>query len=467
MALAMVRSTAASTLLRGSRGDSAAALVRRGAGAALRPAADWSQVLVSARAPEDVTRAACSWLGGTAPSSSSSSSTFAAATAEERPQIAALSNADAIEAAQAIAAACHALGGLKTFAPADVCAMAAALAAQSVAHRPLLADAVAAISVLGAAQRCPPAALRALLEALAVTSTPVPAKSLDSWLTAIARSEGGLSGGESTSEAASLLRSLLLLRVEGGAEGEAQVKHAAGFAGRLLSACVLSPGPAAAALADVAWLARGDPRAPPAWWRPPAAHHAALLQSVELRSSVEVAAPPQECSALTVEAAARQALQRLRCEFHSNAAVAIGASNTVAEGAVGCGAAALRVPLYLPELRLALECVGSLGELRIMEGDHDLCQQREASQPILAPLLEVRHARLVGAGVRVELLRETEWPLPRVGEDTKALHGREELLLRRKLAVALQQRVPRRRRRTPWPGQRSISDATNRGVARV
>lgn len=372
-----------------------------------------------------------------------------------------------------LAERCLALG-LRAFTPGGVCGIVDALARQAFVHEPLLSAALERMHA-GAIARTPAVALRAWLGAMALLRVPLPAEHLDACMASL--TTPGRCGPAVAS--ASLLRALLLAQVLPSA---APLRHGGGLVGRLLSSAAgtrhcngqhaAAPSNVATrmALSDAAWLVE---HAPPPWWRTPQPHHAAVLEA----SCFKVAEAPDVlpgtlwasmvagCEPLAegvprqtlpevsaVHSAVRQTLQGLGCRFASDG---VGNKNTP-----------LAAALVLPDLRLVLEVVGPLGELRGEPAELSWGSGPSAaalgvsvsgsSNGRGAPaLLALRRAQLRGLGWRVELLREADWPQAAQGEDRSALERRRELLLRQTLAGALQSRVPRGRQRL-LPGQRLL-----------
>jgi len=335
--------------------------------------------------------------------------------------------------------------GLQEFTPAGVCSLIDALARQTLAHRPLIAASLERMH-RGAIVQTPPTALRLWMHALVKMRVPIPAEHFDECLRALA----GPARCGSAVTAAPLLRMLLLA---GTTPERAALAHGNGVVGRLLSVLAMSgnlgsaaaAGPAGSAratartcLADVAWLV--DQR-PPTWWRPLAAHHAAVLEAARSWCGEPAPLPSRTHR---VERSARVALERLWCSPE-----------------VGAVIGHQRISLALPELRVAFVFPGPCGEVRDVELA-EACAGSEtfhtrigtstsSELPPLQPLLEMRMAQLKTEGWHVVVFRDSEWPMLPEGEDSAALHRREELLLRLKLADVLQARVPRHRRQVVWP----------------
>eukprot|EP00927_Polykrikos_kofoidii_P079626 TRINITY_DN76419_c0_g1_i1.p1 TRINITY_DN76419_c0_g1~~TRINITY_DN76419_c0_g1_i1.p1 ORF type:complete len:463 (+),score=72.23 TRINITY_DN76419_c0_g1_i1:83-1390(+) len=396
---------------------------------------EW-KALSSAQAPEQLAREVRRRLcgrGGTRHGVSNGSSGSSA-----------LPTPAAAAAAHAVAEACHARRGLSAFPLSSVCGIVDALARQSIVHRGLMAEAMAVMQ--GATRRCSPQAVRSWIQALITTRTPIPSSHLDECLAALGRPHrGGKAWPRGGVAAPAMLRFLLLAEVAApSGSTEPVLKHMAGYSGSLLSAhtravntntkderwaAVGAEFTRHAALNDIAWLLE---KRPPAWWQPLAPHHEAVLEIARQRPSVTADAATglgPAAAAPGIEKAVRAALRRLRCE-------------PVADIQSG----GHKLTLALPELRLALECIGTLGEIRVVDSIDDFGEDALPLSGGLHPLVELRHARLRDGGWGVEVIRDFEWPVALKGEDETAVHRREELLLRQKLAGALQRRVPPRRR---------------------
>mmetsp|Transcript_104804 Transcript_104804/g.306048 ORF Transcript_104804/g.306048 Transcript_104804/m.306048 type:complete len:376 (+) Transcript_104804:67-1194(+) len=330
--------------------------------------------------------------------------------------------------------------GLQTFSPAGVCALADALSRRGLVHGPFVSAALDRMNRQAVA-RTPTVALHAWLNALVATNVPFPADRLDACLKAFADRGSHLSA----LVAASLLRSLLLADVTPSCGA---LRHGNVLAGTLLSGAAMrsmkcgrsgsTAGSSGAfiqsTLADVAWIVA---ERPPPWWHQPASHHAAILEAAsawhgELR--------PFRCQPSRVETSAHSALKRLGCS-----------------PLVGMTLGHFQIPLALPELRVAFLFPGPFGELRALPhaassgggtGPHS---SPPAGAGDLRPTLRMRSAQLSSLGWHAAVLRDSEWPELLDGEGAASLHRREELLLRRKLANALQARVPLHRRRVIWP----------------
>lgn len=325
------------------------------------------------------------------------------------------------------------LAHLDRLGPMGVCDVSDVLAQQAYVHEELVAALLARMDPRTVAHT-PSAALRVWLRSLATLRVAVPAEHLDRCM---ARLNGPRQHGPAVA-AMPLLRSLLLIQVT---PRDAALRHATGIAGRLLSASARAPGGTGTAalpqpLSDIAWLAENEP---PPWWQMPLPHHAAVLEAARVRDtqSCDMGQPHSAADPPTsgILAAVHAALERLGCHSVSG---------------VGCGAA-----LALPELRLSLEVVGPLEELRFAPA------RAEGAGGVAPALVELRRARLRALGWHVELLREAEWPTGR-GEGevtdetgTSALQRRQEVVLRQKLAMALQRQVPKRRQRWSLAGRQT------------
>lgn len=290
-----------------------------------------------------------------------------------------------------------------------------------------------------------PQAARSWLESLVAMRTPMPASHLDACLEALGVRSHASGFPNAAGAAAPLLRTLLLARLEQGVERQ-PLRHGMAMTGFLLAAAARSGDGSAsnrAALADCHWLLR---HSPPDWWQPSAlaAHHAAMLQapsqwgcalgfsgarsSPQARDCLDMpsAHGGSDLNLQGMEESVMAALFRLRCK-----------------AARGNHLGHLQLGVCLPELRVVLDCLGPPpGQLRYLE--EEVSSQAE----ILPPDLALRHAQLRAAGWLVEVIRPTEWPSASscMTNEASVLERKEEILLRRKLAGALQRHVPPRRR---------------------
>lgn len=342
--------------------------------------------------------------------------------------------------------------GFDTMPPSAVCGIVDAFAQQYFIHRGLTAKAMERMNFAvggdhgdrnsprnelarGGDLRCCPSLLRMWLGALVGMRTEIPAPHLDACLRALgARSRiSRVYAGPAATAAAPMLRALLLAKV---AAGSQPLRHGMLMAGQLLSSMGRGGSgmglvASRAALADVEWLLR---HSPPPWWEASslAPHHRALLlasqsnwhdlsrEALELRADVST----------ILEESVLAALSRLRCK-----------------PARGLNLGHLEVRIALPELQVALECVGPpVGELRKLD---DTPPTNTASLDV-PPMVELRHAQLRACGWIVEVVRATEWPTLSsttcTGESVASIERKQEMLLRRKLAGALQRHVPSSRR---------------------
>eukprot|EP00930_Biecheleria_cincta_P018498 TRINITY_DN14396_c0_g1_i4.p3 TRINITY_DN14396_c0_g1~~TRINITY_DN14396_c0_g1_i4.p3 ORF type:complete len:186 (-),score=44.50 TRINITY_DN14396_c0_g1_i4:222-779(-) len=177
------------------------------------------------------------------------------------------------------------------------------------------------------------------------------------------------------------------------------------------------------ALADVAWLLK---HRPPSWLQqalPP--HREAVLELVRQHGRPPAArkvASPGKGQAEDLECSVSAALERL--------------GSRPQRGLVHDG---IHLPLALPELRVAILCPSMGGCIQDLS--------TEGGPYCLHPLVQMRKEQLQLQGWQVEVVLKHQWPLHPEGEGGEETLRQQELQLRRKLAGALQARVPQRRRR--------------------
>ncbi|CAK9064282.1 CDP-diacylglycerol--glycerol-3-phosphate 3-phosphatidyltransferase (Phosphatidylglycerophosphate synthase) (PGP synthase) [Durusdinium trenchii] len=164
------------------------------------------------------------------------------------------------------------------------------------------------------------------------------------------------------------------------------------------------------ALCDVAWILE---RRPPASLKPLTDREKATLELVQSWPGV---AQPVSGISEALELHVSAAFQRL------------GRTVDGLHRPSGARSGHRRLPLSLPELKLVLFCLDQRSFI------YDLQDGRSW----LKPLTLLHQQQLETAGWRVEVILDSEWP---------EQHLEQELLLRKKLAHALQAHVPRRRRR--------------------
>eukprot|EP00929_Paragymnodinium_shiwhaense_P103482 TRINITY_DN67011_c0_g1_i2.p1 TRINITY_DN67011_c0_g1~~TRINITY_DN67011_c0_g1_i2.p1 ORF type:complete len:342 (-),score=71.65 TRINITY_DN67011_c0_g1_i2:394-1419(-) len=323
---------------------------------------------------------------------------------------------------------------------------------QGLAHRGFFADLVECMDKRLAEQSCSSDDVIAWLTALIMTRTLLPVDHLSRCLSFLAlrwrRLGDQLPPEAATAAPAALLRLLLLSHTQEGEHGVRgrRPEKLSGFVGELLTACAMAEEAQRhpqqhSLLADVAWLVR---HRPPAWWRPPALHHSALLESAALRpldSRLLPGTSPDNVGYAVASSISKErlwaALQRLRCNP---------VEHTVTEATTRMTVA--KVQTALPDLKLVLQCSSPAEEIWCLGGE-----ESEDDAWELNPLLQLRQERLRHAGWNIEVIRDCEWPDAAADAtmDDQSSHQGEELLLRRKLAGALQLRVPTsRRRRMEW-----------------
>lgn len=268
-----------------------------------------------------------------------------------------------------------------------------------------------------------PSTLRLWLSTVSVLPGIAPSRHIDDCLSVLTSSPK--KRGLPLIAEASLLRSLLLCEAE-------DLRLGASFIGRVLSSSTKSAGPAntegnskdflRSTLADAAWILN---HRLPRWFKPPlSAHHEAVL---EIASTWTGQIPARSSGNSKVEDSVAAALERLGSRPERD---------TVCVGL-------LCLPLALPSLRLALLIPGRAGELKdLTVGSNTFGEDRTTH-----PLWQVRRDQLKQHGWNVEMIFDSEWPLEADDSNQDALHSRQELVLRRKLALALQARVPSNRQR--------------------
>lgn len=334
---------------------------------------------------------------------------------------------------RSLAAACldH---GLERLAPSSCCAVLHGFALRGWAHSALMEAAVRRMSI-EALRQCSSSALCAWLAALSALRAPVSCAYLGDCLAAL----------DSRAHrkrlpfvaAVLLLRAVLLAEVRECDEG---LRHGAALLGNVLSRAVAfqpleaagigtgtGTGTAADAarmpLADVAWLLK---HRPPSWLRQVLApHHEAVLELVWQQgrpTSVRTVASRWRVQAEDIECSVAAALERL--------------GSRPQRGLVQDG---IQLPLTLPERRVAILCPGVGGwiqDLSIEEDTH-----------CLHPVVQMRKEQLQLQGWQAEVILRHQWPLYAEGPGCEEILRQQELQLRKKLAGALQARVPQRRQR--------------------
>lgn len=320
--------------------------------------------------------------------------------------------------------------GLDRLAPNSCCAVLHGFAVRGWAHSALTEAALRRMS-LPALRQCSSSALRAWLSALSALQAPVSCAHLSDCLSALdfrARRQR-----LPFVAVVPLLRALLLAEVRHCEEG---LRYGAALLGEVLSGAVAfqpakeagGSGTAAdatmMALADVAWLLK---HRPPSWLQqallPP--HHEAVLELVRQHGrppSAQKVASLSKGQAEDLECSVAAALERLGSRPQRD---------LVHDG--------IHLPLALPELRVAILCPSMGGWIQDLSTDGEpLC---------LHPVVQMRKEQLQLQGWQVEVVLKHQWPLRPEGQGCEETLRQQELQLRRKLAGALQARVPQRRRR--------------------
>eukprot|EP00933_Yihiella_yeosuensis_P049553 TRINITY_DN4658_c0_g1_i6.p1 TRINITY_DN4658_c0_g1~~TRINITY_DN4658_c0_g1_i6.p1 ORF type:complete len:376 (-),score=41.75 TRINITY_DN4658_c0_g1_i6:184-1272(-) len=323
--------------------------------------------------------------------------------------------------------------GLQSFSPAMVCSVIDGFSRHGFLHKQLLDESMKRVH-RGILATASPAILSAWVSVLSSLRVSVSPEHLDDCLYALGRNMSKRRALPLTASAP-LLRSLLLMEIPSAPSSSSSSssstgpRQGAGFVGQVLSQAISTRSPlqsSKGALADVAWILE---ERPPSWLQTPlAAHHEATLQLARRWPGNSAKASPLSPDDFNVKSSVAEALKRLGCEPQSS---------DISEG-----------HLCLPTLRLALLCLGRRDEIQDITTDGE--PFGGGDRPILRPLVEVRQAQLRQhlRGWQVEVIRHSEWSMKgeeRASQTEESIQAQQELLLRRRLAGALQAQVPQRR----------------------